>query len=142
MVQDQADDLSDVFEESLRHLVLSGNPAGWTVGPVRDLPLSALVAGTLGWAASIVALDTARPEPDSQPVGEVLLLMLPRATSARRRPKELPVNGAEWSEFAVVEYHDGPPRFLLLARAARPIVAEPLRTWTHELYSHLLEEVG
>ena len=130
-----------MFEEAIQHLLASGDPPGWTVGPVRSIPLGSLDAGTLGWSATVVALSSTQPNPLPQPVGEILLFVLPQPTGKRGRPARPPLLESKWSEFAASALREGTPRLLALARTADPSLAGALELWMHRLLGHLLADV-
>ncbi|HYK93652.1 MAG TPA: hypothetical protein VEY07_06385 [Thermoplasmata archaeon] len=139
-LRDAAEDLGDMFEEGLQHLLATGDPSDWTVGPVRALPLAEMEPGSLGWAAAVVSLDSADPDPNPRPVGELLLVVLPRVTAKTGRPAHPPLRDTKWRDFTSYELHEGTPRLLILARTAEPSAAPALESWMRRLLSHLVAD--
>lgn len=141
-LEEAAEELGELFDESIRHLLLSDAPAGWRAGPVRSLGIGSIEPGTLGWS---VTLERPIGTPGSagvREVGTVYLFVLPRSPAGRRRPDAPPLVGHRWTEFGSVDLALGPPRILLASRPAGPTARGPLRIWARALFHHLVDELG
>jgi hypothetical protein len=137
-LRDATEDLGDVLEESVRHLLLSEAPPGWSAGPVRAVPFAEITPGTLGWEVAIGRSGSDRP---NAPVGDVFLFILPRTGPDVDRPADPPLVGRRWDEFSSSTYHPGPPRLLLLTRAAAGGPADALGAWGATLLREVAGEL-
>ncbi|HUJ77557.1 MAG TPA: hypothetical protein VLX64_00980 [Thermoplasmata archaeon] len=129
-----AEDLEDLFDESIRHALAEIGRPEWGSSPVVALPLGATDAGTLGWRATVSR--------GGMPVGTVVLLLLPTPSSGPvRAPRTLPLADRSWEEFLTVDHDAGPPRTLLLGELASPEESEPFRRFARTVAAHLHDEL-
>jgi hypothetical protein len=141
-LRDAAEDLGDLFDEALRHVLVSANDDGLEAGPVLPLSFERVSAGTLGWSSTIWHGPPPSPGVDRAVVGALLLLVLPSgAGEAGRPPSEPPLAGANWAQFTSVDVFPGPPRRLLLSRASSDGFRDALRRLAGALLAQLNEEL-
>ena len=141
-LRDATEDVGDLFDESVRHLLLSDTPVGWSAGPVRALGVGEVEPGTLGWSVAIQG-GTGEGSSDRIPsVGEVFLFVLPRSNADRRRPTDPPLVGHRWPEFGSVDHDAGPPRLLLLTHPAVATERGALGRWARLLFRRVLDELA
>lgn len=141
-LRDATEDLGDIFDEALRHVLVSANDDGLEAGPVLPLNFERVSAGTLGWSSTVWHGPPPSPDGDRAVVGALLLLVLPTSGGeGGRPPRELPLTGASWAQFTSVDVFPGPPRLLLLSRASTDVFRDALRRLARALLAQLDEEL-
>lgn len=141
-LRDATEDLGDIFDEALRHVLVSANEDGLEAGPVLPLNFERVSAGTLGWSSTVRHGPSPASPDDRAVVGALLLLVLPTgAGEGGRPPGELPLTGANWSQFTSVDVFPGPPRLLLLSRASSDDHRDALQRLARALLTQLDEEL-
>ena len=141
-LRDATEDLGDIFDEALRHVLVSANDAGLEAGPVLPLNFERVSAGTLGWSSTVWHGPAPHPDVDRAVVGALLLLVLPATAGVGGRPPgELPLTGANWAQFTSVDLFPGPPRLLLLSRASSDGYRDALGRLARALLAQLDEEL-
>ena len=139
-LRDATEDIGDVFDEALQHLIAVDRDARWTVSPALPISSERLESGTLGWYATVRKRGRGGGVID---VGRAYLVVLPKpATKGPDRPSVPPLTGARWDGFASVDLFQGPPRLVLLGEADQPPHRAALREFTHSLFEHLVDELG
>jgi hypothetical protein len=143
-VYEQAEGLREEFDEAGGHVGQLRQHAGAVLGPVREIPMSELLPGVLGWERTVRWLNPMRPvvHEGQPPDATLYLVILPDASEAGEdEPLGSPLRDIPWDQFTYSAECSSRPRAVLLARASSPAHEALARRFAEDLRTELSQEL-